>query len=167
MSLIFTHEEVEETLANALQGVTRKKIAVACQLSESYIKRQFNSNDEQMSCLFRALQIICGIYGVNEETGERFFTAFKGLVEMSKPRANYDPPSVFDVLIEKHHLDGNFSAEIMEALKDGKLNRREVKSLMPFIASLRAVCEAFDDTFNAELKEEIEGDFFAGMNRHG
>jgi hypothetical protein len=164
--LMFTHEEVEEMLANTLGDVTRKDIAKACQLSESYIKRQFNGNDEQMSCLFRALQIICGIYDTNEETGDKFYSAFKNLVEMSKPRKVNKTQGVFDCLIEKHHLDGGFGAEILEALKDKQLDRREIRRLMPFISSLRDVLDALDDSLNAELKEDIKGDVFVGLHGH-
>lgn len=165
--LEFTQEEVEEGLASTLGSITRKQIALKSGVSESYIKRQFNSNDEQASCLFRALQIICGIDDEDEETGEEFVHKFLSYRELSKKRRNKKEVSPIECLVQKHHLDGDFGAEILEALSDGKLTRKEIERLSPHIARFRRLCDLFDQVFSDELaKEEITADVFKGMNGH-
>ena len=55
-------------------------------MSESYIKRQFNPNDEQASCAFRTLQIVAALDDIDEETGNKFWQSLTEKRELSKKR---------------------------------------------------------------------------------
>lgn len=59
MALEFTQEEVERELADRLPHGMRREIAKVSGLGESYIKRQYNPDDETASCAFRLLQVVC------------------------------------------------------------------------------------------------------------
>ena len=75
MALEFTQEEVERELADRLPHGTRREIAKVSGLGESYIKRQYNPDDETASCAFRLLQVVCAfdeIDRIMRESAEEF-----------------------------------------------------------------------------------------------
>lgn len=84
MPLAFTKEEIEEELSGKLHR-HRRDIARRSGLGESYIKRQFNANDDTPSCAFKMLQIACAFDDIDAAEGEVFWQAFVQFRELSKP----------------------------------------------------------------------------------
>lgn len=73
MGLEFTQEEVEKALSDKLPHGSCRDIATKSGLGESYIKRQFNPDDETASCVFRTLQVVCAFDEIDADQGEEFW----------------------------------------------------------------------------------------------
>lgn len=85
MALEFTQEEVERELADRLPHGMRREIARVSGLGESYIKRQYNPDDETASCAFRLLQIACAFDEIDADAAEAFWQTLVRFRELSKP----------------------------------------------------------------------------------
>jgi hypothetical protein len=86
MPLQFTKEEVEQELSDCLRHGRREDVARVSGLGLSYIKRQFNPDDETPSCAFKLLQIACALDEIDEVEGEEFWEALCRFRELSKVR---------------------------------------------------------------------------------
>ncbi len=84
MALEFTQEEVERELADRLPHGTRREIAKVSGLGESYIKRQYNPDDETASCAFRLLQVVCAFDEIDANGGEAFWQTIVKFRELSQ-----------------------------------------------------------------------------------
>lgn len=105
--LQFTKEEVEGALAVALPHGCRRKVAQISGLGESYIKRQFNENDETPSCAFKLLQIVCALDDHNAELGDEFWETMSRFRDLSKKRR-------VKRAIDLNHRSGKFNREVAE-----------------------------------------------------
>lgn len=107
MALEFTKEEVEGALAAALPHGCRRKVAQISGLGESYIKRQFNENDDTPSCAFKLLQIACALDEHRPDLGDEFWETINAFRELSKKR---QPGKVQDLA----QTTGEFNKEVGE-----------------------------------------------------
>jgi hypothetical protein len=107
LALQFTKEEVEGALAVAMPHGCRRKVAQVSGLGESYIKRQFNPEDETRSCAFTLLQVACALDDINSELGDEFWETLSRFRELSKTRRR-------GRIVDLSERTGKFNKEVAE-----------------------------------------------------
>jgi len=86
MALEFTQEEIEKELSDKLPHGKRREVAKVSGLGESYLKRQFNPDDETASSAFRTLQVVCALDEIDANLGEAFWQSLAKFRELSQKR---------------------------------------------------------------------------------
>lgn len=145
--LQFTKEEVEGALAAALPHGCRRKVAQISGLGESYIKRQFNENDETPSCAFKLLQIVCALDEHDPELGDEFWETMTRFRELSKKRR---PRGLVDVA-EK---TGRFNKEVGEFVMAKLRNEPIEKQLSELDDAQRELNELKQDLMDEHQRLE-------------
>jgi hypothetical protein len=139
MPLQFTQEEVETELADQLKHGRRADVARKSGLGESYIKRQFNPDDETPSCAFKLLQIACALDDIDEPEGEAFWQSLCRFRELSKKRKSSSC---------LNHETGKLNKEVAEFVS-AKIENK------PFNVQLKELLEA--QTQLEIVKQELIG----------
>lgn len=122
MSLQFTKEEVEGALAAAMPHGCRTKVARISGLGESYLKRQFNPDDETPSCAFKLLQVVCALDDVDGDLGDEFWetmTRFRELSKKRRPRLG-----VIDVATRTGEFNKEVGEFVMAKLKNEPIGKQ-------------------------------------------
>lgn len=127
MALRFTQEEIEQEISDRLPHGMRREIARISGLGESYLKRQLNPHDEQPSCFFKALQIVCAADQLDPAMGEDLWAAIEHFRELSKrPRRGVKSGEVArDTGVLQKEV-----AELVMAELEGKSPREKMKELL-------------------------------------
>jgi hypothetical protein len=118
MPLQFTKEEIEGALAAALPHGLRRRVAQVSGLGESYIKRQFNPDDETPSCAFKLLQVACALDDIDSELGDEFWEVVTRFRELSKKR---QPARVTDVAGSTGKFNKEVAEFVMKKLQDAPI----------------------------------------------
>lgn len=150
MALEFTQEEVERELADRLPHGMRREIAKVSGLGESYIKRQYNPDDETASCAFRLLQVVCAFDEIDVDGGEAFWQTLVRFRELSQPHVFESKMVSLNVETGKlgKEIADFFSAKITDQPYD-----TQMRELLEAEAQLRKVkSQLIRERFEAKTK---------------
>lgn len=150
MALEFTQEEVERELADRLPHGMRREIAKVSGLGESYIKRQYNPDDETASCAFRLLQVACAFDEIDVDGGEAFWQTLVRFRELSQPHVFESKMVSLNVETGKlgKEIADFFSAKITDQPYD-----TQMRELLEAEAQLRKVkSQLIRERFEAKTK---------------
>ncbi len=162
--LQFTQNEVERGLNDFLTDANKREIAKLTGLYEQVIYGMFNPDNERKSASFTFLQIQTALDEINPELGEKHWKMVCHFREMSKKRRQTGELTPLNCFSQQISTFGNFGAELTRALHDGKLDKKEILTLQPFMQQLREFCDMFDDLFgNALQKEAIQEQNFGDL----
>lgn len=150
MALEFTQEEVERELSDKMPHGTRREIARVSGLGESYIKRQYNPDDETASCAFRILQVACAFDEIDRDGGEAFWQTLVKFRELSQKRELSGPMGSLNAETGKlgKEIADFFAAKITDEPYD-----IQMRELLEAEAQLRRVkSQLIRERFEAKMK---------------
>ena len=147
MSLQFTQQEVESELKDVLKFGDVREMSLISGIGESYLKSQFNPDDERKSAAYCFLQIQCALDEINAERGEEFFQKIVNFRELSKKRKAI----LKDLNLETGKLNREV-AEFVAAKLEGKPYPVQLKELLDIEKQILEVKSALIGEYN-ELKE--------------
>lgn len=146
MSLQFTQEEVEGALAAAMPHGCRRDIARRSGLGESYIKRQFNPDDETPSCAFKLLQIACALDDIDSKLGDEFWETLSQFRELSKKRMTGKPR---DLSASTGKFNQEVAEFVMKRLRNASIGE-QIDELADVQRELEELMHGLQEEFNRE-----------------
>lgn len=143
MSLQFTQFEIESELKDVLKFGDVREISLISGIGESYLKSQFNPDDERKSAAYCFLQIQCALDEINPERGEELFQKIVNFRELSKKRI---------VILKCLNAEtGKLNKEVAEfvgAKLEGKPYQIQFKELLDIEKQIFEVKEALINEYN-------------------
>lgn len=123
-SMQFTQEQIEKELADVLPHGSREVIAKGTGIYPKIVDAYFNPFDERKSPHFTVLHIQAVLDNESPEIGDAVWEKLCALREAGK-RRSAAVRDLTSTLIEKSKHDTSTNTKVLQAIKDGRIDRSE------------------------------------------